>query len=128
MSTDLMGQAIGLHFKLTSKLLPFPFSWDERRNQLKCQSFTPRFIPWYFISIVALPCVVSTCVGLLVYEIIHTRKIMNFFQLFVLFGTIVVSTASLICAVNGIRFSEECVSIFNYLFPLRNTTRKGSYL
>jgi hypothetical protein len=128
MSIDLMEQAISLHFKLTSKLLPHPFSWDERRKQIKYQKFTHRFIPWYFIAFVVLPFVVSSCVGLLFYEIIHPQKIMNFFQLFGLFGTIVISTASTICAVNGIRFSEECVSSFNHLFPLRNTTSKGSYL
>jgi hypothetical protein len=126
MSTDLMGQAIGLHFKLTSKLLPYPFSWDEKRKQLKYQKFTPRFIPWYFIVFVALPVVVTICTGLLVYDIIQPKRIMNFFQLLVLIGTIVVSTASTICAANYIRCSDEWVSCFNQLFSLRSSVSKGS--
>jgi hypothetical protein len=126
MSTDLMGQAIGLHFKLTRKLLPYPFSWDEKRKQLKYQKFIPRFIPWYFIAFVVLPVVVTICTGLLVYDIIQPKRIMNFFQLLVLIGTIVVSTASTICAANYIRCSDELVSCFNQLFSLRNSFSRGS--
>jgi predicted neutral ceramidase superfamily lipid hydrolase len=126
MSTDLMGEAISLHFKLTSKLLPFPFSWDQQGKQLKYQKFTPRFIPWYFIAFVVLPFVVSICTGLLVYDIMQPQRIMNFFQLLFLIWAIVVSTASTICAASYIRCSDEWVSCFNQLFSLRNSFSKGS--
>jgi hypothetical protein len=44
-STDLMGKAICLHYKLTSiLLLIFPFSLEQQRKDLKYQKFTTRFI------------------------------------------------------------------------------------
>jgi hypothetical protein len=125
MSTDLMGQAISLHFKLTSKLLPFPFSWDQQTKQLKYQNFTHRFIPWYCMTFVVFPVVVTICVGLLAYDILQPQRIMNFFQFLVVIGTIVISTASTICASNNIRNSDEWVFCFNQLFPLRNRASKG---
>jgi uncharacterized membrane protein YadS len=125
MSTDLMGQAIGLHFKLTSKLLPFPFYWDKQRKQLKYQKFTPRFIPWFCMSFVVFPVVVSICVGPLAYDILQSQRIMNFFQLIFLIATIGVSTACTIFASNNIRNSDEWVFCFNQLLALRNRVFKG---
>jgi hypothetical protein len=128
MSTDLMAQAIGLHFKLTSKLLPFPFSWDQKREQLKYQNFTLRFIPWYCMTFVVLPVTNFVCVALLFYEIIQPQRTMNFFQLLVMIGIMVLVTASIQCAADSIRFSEEWVSCFNQIFPLRNNVPKGTKL
>jgi hypothetical protein len=128
MSTDLMGQAISWHFKLTSKFLPFPFSWDQKTKELKYRNFTHRFIPWYCMTFVVLPVKVSICIGLLFYEIIQRQRTMNYFQLLVLIAIIVAATTSIICAANNIHFSDDWVSCFNQLFPLRNIVSKGSKL
>jgi hypothetical protein len=128
MSTDLMAQAIGLHFKLTSKLLPFPFSWDHKRKQLKYQNFMPRFIPWYCMTFVVLPVTNFVSVALLFYEIIQPQRTMNFFQLLFMIGIMVVTIASIQCAADSIRFSEEWVAYFNQIFPLRNNVTKGTNL
>lgn len=118
-----MGTAIGLHFKLTSKLIPFPFLWDHKQKQLKYRNFMPRLIPWYCMTFVVLPVQVSICVGILFYEIIQSQRITNFFQLLVLIASTVAATASIILAANSIRCPEEWVSCFNQLFPLRNSDK-----
>jgi hypothetical protein len=128
MSTDLMAQAIGLHFKITSKLIPFPFSWDKKREQLKYLNFTSRFIPWYCMTFVVLPVNVFVCVALLFYEIIQPQRTMNFFQLLVLIAIMCLVTASIHFAADSIRFSEAWVPCFNQIFPLRNNVPKGTKL
>jgi hypothetical protein len=127
MLNDLMGLAIGLHFKLTSKLLPFPYWWDKQRSQLKYSKFVPRFTPWYCIAFILLPLTILICIGILLYDIIQPERILNFFQLLVSIWTIVVCSASAICAANLVRYSEEWVECFNQFFYLRNTrVKKGT--
>jgi hypothetical protein len=127
MITYLMLQAIALQFRFMECMPPFPFAWYSAEKKLKFRKLTLRLIPWYWTNFVFIPTIAVICGGLLVYEIVHPERTLNFIQILVSIVVTVASVISTIVAATLTYYADELVSNFREIFELEKTLSKGKF-
>jgi hypothetical protein len=80
-------------------MTPFPYSWDPNQGTVHFRPFSLRLSPWYISTGTMIPSAITTCFGLVLWEIFTKNRTLSFVQIFILVFAGVSMTVTLAYAV-----------------------------